>query len=243
MAKGIILGGGPTGGSGRQAGTLIISDYDLASRSVYKAGDSIEFTAPSNVNDGYFVEGTVTGTGASRTFTVTSIINSTPVIITGSQAGGATIGSNQVYYITSGAALNGNINVNGGRLLVTGGSASGNISIGSNSSILSMAGSNIGGGTFNITGGGSNAVVALQGSNVNGMFSSNGLTFLNLGGNTFNGNLTSDNDRDVIIKDNNVGNSGPGGGKNLTVTNVVVTCDVSGNTVYGSTTLGPNCQP
>ncbi|MDQ3049174.1 MAG: hypothetical protein M3R27_16635, partial [Bacteroidota bacterium] len=69
-------------------------------------------------------------------------------------------------------------------------------------------------------------------------FSTNGMMMIDLGGNNFNGNVKSENDKYVTIAENNIGNN-----KDLTVSQVAVECKISNNTVSGTTTLDPICQP
>ncbi len=232
MARGIVINSG-TGGGGKLLITSFESKY-------YKTGlepgaGEIDFTSSVQVAEGYLVDGTITP--GTNVFTVNSVLNSTPTIITNNASGQVTIGADQVYYVKSTGSITGNVSVNGGLLIVSGGAANGNISIGANSSIVGYSGATIGGGTFEIQGGGRNAVVALASCTVNGKFSTAGITFVNLGGNNFNGNVTSKGDEYVIIDGNTIG-----GNKNLSVTDVVDQCSVKNNTVSGSTTLGPNCQ-
>ena len=233
MAKGIITGN--VGGTG---GKLIITDFDPNNRQA-KPGIEIDFTSTINVAEGHLVQGAVALTGGVLVFTVANVLDSAPTIITGNSSGAVTIGPDQCYYVKSGGQITGNVSVAGGVLLVSGGTANGNISIAANSSIIAKSGATIGGGTFQIGGSGGNAVVAFDHCTVNGLFSTSGIRYVDLGGNTFNGSLSSDNDRIVIITNN----TSSGNNRDLTVTNVVEECNVSGNTFSGSTTLGPNCQP
>ncbi len=236
MAKGIIIGGGTGGGPSK----LVITNFEALKRGDYTPGVEIDYVSGNPVSEGYLVEGTIARDLASGAlvFTVATILDSTPTIVTGNTSGNITIGTGEVYFVKSTGKISGNVNVNGGVLYVSGGNANGNISIGANSSIICNSNATIGGGTFQVTGGGSNAVVSFQSCTINGKFSTNGITFVDLGGNNFNGNVSSNTDNYVIVKNNNVN-----GGKDLTISAVVNECRISGNTVTGTTTIDPICQP
>ncbi|HEX8516930.1 MAG TPA: hypothetical protein VF868_12075 [Bacteroidia bacterium] len=233
MAKGIIVANG-TGGSPPK---IVITNFDASQRTNYVPGNQLEYTAQTQMQVGYLVEGTIDPVN-NKTFTVVKVIDSSPVVVTGNQGGNISIGADKVYLVQSTGQLTGNVNVNGGVLVVDGGKATGNVSIAANSTIIASNGATIGGGTFEVSGSGTNAVIAFSDTTVNGKFSTSGISFVNLKGNNFNGNVQSDKDEYVDIKNNTVNNN-----KDLTVSQVVVDCSISGNMVSGSTTLDPKCQP
>ena len=236
MAKGIIVN---TGGTGTPP-KLIITTFDASKRSSYVPGKELNCASQLKIDVGYLVQGTVADDGTGTlVFTVVNVLDSTPTVITGNTSGNISIGTDQSYIVQNTGQITGNVSVNGGVLLVNGGKASGNVSIADNSTIICTTGSSVGGGTFDVSGTGSNASVAFSGVTVNGKFSTSGIAFVNLGGNNFNGNVSSDKDQYVTIKGNTVG----GSNKNLTVSNVVNECNISGNTVSGTTTIDPKCQP
>ena len=232
MAKGIIVNVG-TGGAPPK---MIITDFDPSQKASYAPGKEMLYVTSEKIEVGFLVEGNVTDDGKQLTFTVTKIIDSNPTVITGNSSGNITIGINESYLVQSTGQITGNVTVNGGVLLVNGGKASGNISINSNSTIICINGASVGGGTFDVGGSGTNASVAFQNTTVNGKFSTNGITFVNLAGNNFNGNLSSVKDGYVSIVNNTVN-------KDLVVSQVVNECKISANTVAGSTTIDPICQP
>lgn len=231
MAKGIITQP-PTGG-----GKLVISDFDPVVRVSYKPGTEIDYISDKPVDIGYLVKGTVAPNQDGKLiFTVSDILDSAPIVVTGSNSG-INLGVDKACIVTSSGQIAGSVAVNGGVLIVKGGKATGNVSIGANSTIICTTGSTIGGGDVDVIGSGVGASIAFQGCTVNGKFSTNGIEFLDLGGNNFNGNVTSTANSYVTIKNNSVNNN-----KNLTVSQVVVECSISGNTVTGTTTLDPKCQ-
>ncbi|MDF2436782.1 MAG: hypothetical protein K0Q95_1158 [Bacteroidota bacterium] len=233
MGRGIIV----VTGAGGSPPKLVITDFDASQRSFYVPGNEMECFSPFPLKVGFLVDGTVDPNN-NKIFNVMKVIDDTPTVISGSQGGNITIGADKVYFVESSGALTGSVNVNGGVLMVNGGKATGNISIDSNSTIVATNGATIGGGSFEVTGSGTNAVIAFGDSTINGKFDTEGITFVNLRGNNFNGNVTSSKDQYVHIKDNFVNNN-----KNLTVSDVVVECKISNNTVSGTTTLDPKCQP
>jgi hypothetical protein len=233
MARGIITNTGTGGGSTK----LVITNFDSAQRSVYVPGNEIEYSSQFPLQVGYLVDGDIDPAG-NKIFAVTKVIDSAPVVITGSQGGNITIGADKAYLIQSAGQLTGNVTVNGGVLMVDGGKATGNVSVAANSTIIASNGATIGGGTFEVSGSGNNAVITFSNTVINGKFSTTGISFVDLKGNNFNGNVDSLKDEYVTIKNNTIGNN-----KNLTVSQVVVECDVAGNNVSGSTTLDPKCQP
>lgn len=236
MAKGIIISIGATGGSG---GKLVITDFDPSKRASYKPGTEVDFTTQTPVKEGFLVDGTVSVDGHGvLLLTVSKILDSSPTVITSPTSGNITIGADQAYFVKSTGQISGSVSVDGGTLFVSGGKASGNISIGSNSTIIGNAQATISGGTFQITGSGTNACVSFRQCTINGKFSTNGITMVDLGGNNFNGNVESKSDKYVTITDNNINNN-----KDLIVSQVIDECQISGNTVTGSTTLDPKCQP
>ena len=216
MAKGIITGT-VTGGGAK----LVITDFDALKRGAYTPGQEIDYVSSNAVSEGYFVEGTIARDLQSGlyVFTVATILDSSPTIITGNTSGNITIGIGKAYYVKAGGKITGNVSVSGGVLLVSGGEANGNVSIGDNSSIICNSNATVGGGTFEVTGGGNNAVVTLKSSTINGKFSTDGITFVDLGDNDFNGHVSSNSDKYVIIRNNRVN-----GNKNLTVSNVIDDC-------------------
>ncbi len=234
MARGIIISGASGGNK------LVITNFDPLKKGDYIPGLEIGYVSGNTVAEGYLVEGIISRDLQSGllVFNVATIVDSSPTVITGNTSGNITIGTGEAYYVKSTGKISGNVNVNGGVLFVSGGAANGNISIGSDSSIIGNSNAVIGGGTFQVTGGGSNAVVTFKSCTVNGKFSTSGITFVDLGGNNFNGHVESTNDKYVIIKDNTIN-----GSKNLTVSNVINECNISNNTVSGTTTLDPACQP
>ena len=235
MAKGIIINTGGTGVPPK----LVISTFDASKRASYVPGKELDCTSQLKLDVGYLVEGTVANDGTGNlVFTVVNVLDSTPTIITGNTSGNVSIGADQSYLVQSTGQITGNVSVNGGVLFVNGGKASGSVSIADNSTIICTTGSNVGGGTFDVSGTGSNASVAFKGVTVKGKFSTSGIAFVDLGGNNFNGNVSSDKDQYVTIKGNTIG----GTNKNLTVSNVVNECNISGNTVSGTTTIDPKCQ-
>ncbi|MFL5762590.1 MAG: hypothetical protein ACJ77K_01530 [Bacteroidia bacterium] len=233
MARGIIT----NNGSGGVPPKLVITGFDPQQRKVFVPGDELECISKIPLQVGFLVEGTLDPTGQSKVVTVTSVIDSNPVVVTGNQGGQTTIGPDKAYLIEPTGQLTGNVSINGGTLYVNGGKANGNVQIAANSTIIASNGATIGGGTFEVTGSGNNAVVAFSKTTINGKFSTNGITFVNLGGNNFNGNVSSNKDEYVTIVGNQVNNT-----KDLTVTAVVVECSVMNNTVSGTTTIDPKCQ-
>jgi hypothetical protein len=231
MARGIIVANG-TGGVPPK---LVITNFDPSERSVYVPGMEIECDDVTPVKIGFLVDGTIEPN--SKIMKIGKVIDNTPLVISGNQ-GGFTINADRACIVQSTGQVTGNVNVNGGVLFIDGGKANGNVSIDSNSTIIGTNGATIGGGTFEVTGAGTNAVIVLANSTINGKFDTQGITFVNLRGNNFNGNVTSDKDQYVHIKDNVINNN-----KNLTVSAVVVECKISNNTVSGTTTLDPQCQP
>lgn len=233
MAKGIITNKG-TGGGGK----LVISDFDPNLRSSYKPGTEIDFVSDKPLDLGYLVKGTVAPDHSGNLiFTVSDTLDNAPIVVTGSNAG-INLTTDKACLVTSSGQITGSVVVNGGVLIVKGGKATGSVSIGTNSTIICTTGSTVGGGDVDVIGSGVGASIAFQGCTVNGKFSTNGIEFLDLGGNNFNGNVSSTGNGYVIIKNNTVNNN-----KNLTVSQVVVECSISGNTVTGTTTLDPKCQP
>jgi len=232
MAKGIVVNPG-TGGVPPK---LIITDFDTTNRAA-KPGKEIDLTSTTALGEGYLVQGTIAPNALGvLVFTVASVLDSAPNIVTSNQSGAVTIGSDQCYYVKTGGQITGNVNVNGGVLVVSGGTANGNISIAANSTIIGRSNATIGGGTFQVGGSGGNAVVVFDHCNVNGLFSTNGIHYVDLGGNTVNGSIRSDNDRIVTI----LNNTQTGNNRTLIVSNVVEECNISGNT-GGTATLDPKC--
>ncbi len=233
MAKGIINNIG-TGGGGK----LFISSFDAQQRGSFVPGRELGFTSSIKLGEAYLVEGTVApNTNGDYIFAVTSVLNASPTIITGNESG-VTVGVNEVCFVKSTGKIAGNVSVNGGVLVVQGGNANGNVSIGPDSTIIGNTGATIGGGSFEVTGGGKNASVAFKNCTINGKFSTTGITYVDLGNNNFNGSVTSKSDEYVVVEGNSINL-----GKDLSVTLVVVDCKISGNTVTGTTTLDPKCQP
>jgi hypothetical protein len=235
MARGIVTNIG-TGGTPPK---LIITDFDPTQKTEYVPGKEMVLVSKIEIKEGYLLQGTVADDGhGTITFTVTSVLDNNPTIITNNTNGNIIIGTDQVYMVVSTGQITGNVSVEGGVLLVNGGKAAGNVSIAANSSIICLNGASVGGGTFEVGGSGTNAAVALRNTTINGKFSTSGLTYVDLGENNFNGNVSSSQDGYVTIKNNTINNN-----KNLTVAQVVNECNVSNNTVSGSTTLDPKCQP
>jgi hypothetical protein len=234
MARGIIT----NNGSGGVPPKMVITNFEASQRTSFVPGDELECSSTLPLQVGFLVEGVPEQTGAKRPrISITSVLDSNPVVVTGNQGGNVTIGPNKAYFVDSTGQLTGNVTVDGGALYVNGGKASGNVSIGANSTIIACNGATIGGGTLEVVGAGNNAVVAFSNTTVNGKFSTNGITFVNLGGNNFNGNVSSNKDEYVTVTGNTVGNN-----KNLSVTAVVVECKIANNNVSGSTTIDPICQ-
>ena len=69
-------------------------------------------------------------------------------VITGSLGGNISIGTDQAYLVKSTGTVSGNVNINGGTLVVIGGKAAGNISLGSNSTIICKDNATVSGGSF-----------------------------------------------------------------------------------------------
>jgi len=233
MARGIIV----SMGGGGVPPKLTVTDFDPSQKAYYVPGHEVECDSQIPLKVGFLAEGVIDPNNP-KVIRIVKVLDSSPTVITGSQGGNITIGADKAYLVQSTGQLTGNVNVNGGVLLVDGGKATGNVSIDSNSTIIAVNGATIGGGSFEVTGSGTNAVVVFSNSNINGKFSTTGITFVKLGTNDFNGNVDSSKDHYVDIRDNNINN-----GKNLTVSLVVVECKISNNNVSGSTTLDPKCQP
>jgi len=233
MGKGIIRNDG-SGGTAK----LVLTDFDpkFFAKAI-RPGVELVFTTKDPVKEGFLVQGDIVDDGKGNyTFNVTSILNNNPTIISGSSSGNVTIGVDQVYLVTSTGKIGGNATVDGGVLLVVGGTASGNITIGSNSTIICNTGATVTGGTFKISAAGVNSCVVIENSSVNGAFSTNGITYVNLNSNDHNGNVSSDSDSYVEVTNNIVKNN-----FNLTVKSVVTECNVKSNTVGGQTSIDPKC--
>lgn len=234
MSKGIVTNTG-TGGVPPK---LLITDFDPLNKASFVPGKEMTFISQIDIKEGYLVQGSVSDDGRGNfAFTVNKVLDNSPTIVADNLSGNITVGTDKAYVVISSGQITGNVSVNGGVLLVNGGKASGNISIANDSTIICLNGASVGGGTFEVGGSGSNASVALKNSIINGKFSTSGITFVDLGGNTFNGNVSSDKDGYVTIKDNTISN-----GKDLTVSQVVNECNIANNTVSGTTTIDPKCQ-
>jgi len=221
------------------AGTLLITETSVASaRDEAVPGTEIPYTSDSTLNSGALVEGTIAPDGSGGfVFNVTAVLDPNPTIVSSPVSGNVTIGANRSYLVTNTGSINGNVNVNGGVLTVIGGSANGNISIGANAAIICNSGATVSGGTFRITGSGSNTSVIIHNSTVNGRFSTQGIYFVSLLGNTHNGHIESGSDTYVTVRNNTTNNN-----SNLAVTAVANDCYIENNRVSGTVTLDPQCQ-
>jgi len=241
-AKGIVKNGG-SGGTGRilvtesdadsavQPGNDIEFSEDIASRSITE-GDYVNF----DIQAAEMVSPDRSATGVTVLVAVNITKISTGTVIETAQSGNLTISANQAVTIRNGGSQKGNITVSGGKLFVTGQSAiGGNLRITAGGSFILCDGqSTVSGTNFEGAGGGSSTYLQISACRVNGRFNSSGISTVVLSGNTVNGNITSEGDGNVTITNNTINGS-------LTVSGVTGSCDTSGNTVSGNTTLDPLC--
>lgn len=234
MGKGIIQNNG-TGGASK----LVVTDFEstLFAKKI-RPGVELECITKDPVKEGFLVQGDIVDDGKGNlVFVVTKILDDNPNMITGSTSGSVTVSTDKSCMVSNTGKIGGNVTIDGGVLLVVGGAASGNITIGANSTIICNTGATVSGGTFKISGAGVNSSVVIENSTVNGAFSTNGITYVNLSSNQHNGNVSSDTDSYVEIKNNAIKNN-----FDLTVKAVVTQCEIVNNTVGGSTSIDPKCS-
>lgn len=233
MSRGIIR----NSGSGGVGGKLIVSNFDpKAGLKAVMPGTVIDFKSTEQLGVGYLVDGVITTDGSGHSvFTVNTVLNSKPNVVTSKVTTPVTVGQDDVYYFKRSSEVTGTITMNGGNVVIDGAHATGSITISENSSILCISNAELGDDGFLFSGSGANTLAVVSNCKIHGDFSSSGITAVGLGGNTVEGNITSDGDSYVNIANNSIEG-------NLTVKGVTMACMIFGNSVSGSTSIDPKCQ-
>jgi len=147
-------------------------------------------------------------------------------VISSNVDNGVVVGPDEYVVITSGATVNGSIEVNGGILVVGGGvtingnieSVGGTVTIGEGSTVS---------GNVQIKVAGAGGILTVQDASIMGNIESVGIDTLTIININLGGNLSSTNDKTVTITDNTVNG-------NIEIINPAYSCSESGNNVNGN---------